>query len=68
MNSYAKKIDLVQVLISLKRSKNFFTHGTKKSKTSRKEEKNICLNQTRKNKIVTENIINNSREVMLLFR
>ena len=74
MNSNAKNSDLVQVLMSLKKSEEFFYLRNTKVIHIKKRRKfftflsHFCLHQTSKNKKVTGKIIHNSSEVILLSR
>ena len=74
MNSDAKNSDLVQVLTSLKKSKEFLYLRNKKVIHTKKRRKYstfvslFCLHQTSQKKKVIRNIIRNSIEVILLCR
>ena len=74
MNLDVENPDLVQVLTSLKKSEEFLFLRNKKVIHIKKRRiiftflSLFCFHQTSKNKKITENIIHNSSEVILLGR
>ena len=74
MNSEAKKSDLVQVFILLKKSEELLFLRDKRVMHIKKRRiiftflSPFCLDQTSKNKTIIGNIIHNSSEVILLCR
>ena len=74
MNSDVENPDLVQVLTSLKKSEEFLFLRNKKVIHIKKRRiiftflSLFCFHQTSKNKKITENIIHNSSEVIVLGR
>ena len=74
MNSDVENPDLVQVLTSLKKSEEFLFLRNKKVIHIKKRRiiftflSLFCFHETSKNKKITENIIHNSSEVILLGR